>query len=161
MQRKHRRKDRACGRRVYSTKIGSFTKGLRVQDEAFDKWERGKRKWLQGWNVGEAGTDGAHAHFAEWAETDLQDMILRDCNHPSVIMWSIGNEIDYPNDPYTHEVLNTGSNPQIYRRGYDADFSHSDCLGEIARRLVVVAKMYDMTRPCPCYRGRRTRHAGL
>ena len=45
---------------------------------------------------------------------DLRDMILRNRNHPSIIMWSIGNEIDYPNDPYTHEILNTGNNPQIY-----------------------------------------------
>ncbi len=121
--------------------------GLLVQDEAFDEWERGKRKWLQGWNVGEAGTDGPHAHFEDWAETDLRDMILRDRNHPSIIMWSIGNEIDYPNDPYTHEVLDRGNNPQIYGRGYDRTLPHSDRLGEIARRLTAVAKTCDPTRP--------------
>ena len=48
---------------------------------------------------------------------DLSDMVLRNINRPSIIMWSIGNEIDYPNDPYTHEVLNTGRNPQIYGGG--------------------------------------------
>ena len=40
--------------------------------------------------------------FPEWHQRDLRDMILRDRNHASVILWSIGNEIDYPNDPYAH-----------------------------------------------------------
>ena len=121
--------------------------GFLVQDEAFDEWELGKRKWKAGWNVGEAGTDGPHEHFAEWAEADLRDMIRRDRNHPSIIMWSIGNEIDYPNDPYTHEILDTGNNPQIYGRGYEPNFPHSDRLGQVAQRLVAIAKQCDTTRP--------------
>ncbi len=32
-------------------------------------------------------------------------MVRRDRNHPSVILWSIGNEIDYPNDPYVHPLF--------------------------------------------------------
>lgn len=121
--------------------------GFLVQDEAFDEWERGKNKWIAGWNVGTPGQDGYHPHFAAWAEADLRDMILRDRNHPSVIMWSIGNEIDYPNDPYTHEVLETGASPQSYGRGFRADRPHADRLGEIGRQLVQVAKAYDTTRP--------------
>ncbi len=74
-------------------------------------------------------------------------MILRDRNHPSIIMWSIGNEIDYPNDPYTHEILNLGSSPQIIGVGHQSEFPHADRLGVIARRLVEVAKSYDTTRP--------------
>lgn len=123
------------------------TLGFLVQDEAFDEWELGKNKWIAGWNVGMPGKDGYHPYFEEWAEADLRDMILRDRNHPSVIMWSIGNEIDYPNDPYTHEVLDQGRNPQIYGRGYDPDRSHANRLGEIARRLAAVVKTYDTTRP--------------
>ena len=60
--------------------------GLVVLDEAFDEWKRGK---IEG---------GYHLHFDAWAERDLTDMILRDRNHPSVIMWSIGNEILEQND---------------------------------------------------------------
>ncbi len=62
-------------------------------------------------------------------------------------MWSIGNEIDYPNDPYTHEILSTGNNPQIYGRGYDSTHPRASRLGEISKHLVDVAKQYDTTRP--------------
>ena len=121
--------------------------GFLVQDEAFDEWEVGKNKWIEGWNVGTPGKDGYNEYFKEWAERDLKDMILRNKNHPSIIMWSIGNEIDYPNDPYTHEVLNTGRNPQIYGRGYLADHPAASRLGELSKQLVAVAKSVDTTRP--------------
>ncbi len=55
--------------------------GFLVMDEAFDMWAKKKNKY-----------DYA-ANFKEWHVRDLQDMILRDRNHPSVFMWSIGNEI--------------------------------------------------------------------
>ncbi|MGC6430784.1 MAG: glycoside hydrolase family 2 TIM barrel-domain containing protein [Jejuia sp.] len=55
--------------------------GLVVLDEAFDVWEMQKVP------------NGYNKYFAEWSERDLKDMILRDRNHPSVIMWSTGNEI--------------------------------------------------------------------
>ncbi|SDW31893.1 beta-galactosidase [Lutibacter oricola] len=55
--------------------------GILVIDESYDCWEIPKIK--NGYNV----------MFKEWGERDLQDMILRDRSHPSVIMWSIGNEI--------------------------------------------------------------------
>lgn len=121
--------------------------GLIVQDEAFDEWEVGKNKWIKGWNVGQPGKDGYHTYFNEWAERDLRDMILRNRNRTCIVMWSIGNEIDYPNDPYTHEVLNTGRNPQIYGRGYQQGFPPASRLGELSKRLVQVVKQYDTTRP--------------
>lgn len=55
--------------------------GILVQVEAFDCWELAKIP------------NGYNKFFAEWHERDLRDMIRRDKNHPSVIMWSIGNEI--------------------------------------------------------------------
>ncbi len=55
--------------------------GMVVIDEAFDEWKLPKVP------------NGYSNYFDEWAEIDLRDMIKRDRNHPSVIMWSIGNEI--------------------------------------------------------------------
>jgi len=121
-------------------------KGFLVIGEAFDEWELPKKKWLEGWNVGTPGKQGYAADFREWAKTDLKDFILRDRNHPSVIMWSIGNEVDYPNDPYTHEILNTEANPQTWAK-FSESLPHANRLGEVARELVAVIKDLDKTRP--------------
>ncbi len=61
--------------------------GMMVIDEAFDCWNLGK-------NV-----DDYHLYFDDWWERDLKSMLLRDRNHPSVIFWSIGNEIDGRREP--------------------------------------------------------------
>lgn len=121
--------------------------GFLVQDEAFDEWEFGKNKWIEGWNVGNPGHDGYHVDFARWGQRDVQDMIRRNRNHPSIFMWSIGNEIDYPNDPYSHPVLDEGRNPQIYGRGYQPNNPPASHLAKLATELVMAAKMYDTTRP--------------
>ena len=55
--------------------------GLLVIDEAFDCWNEGKNE------------NDYHIYFKDWWQKDLESMLLRDRNHPSVIMWSIGNEI--------------------------------------------------------------------
>lgn len=55
--------------------------GLLVMDEAFDAWAHGKRAW------------DYNKLYNEWHEKDLQAMVRRDWNHPSVIIWSIGNEV--------------------------------------------------------------------
>lgn len=122
------------------------SKGFLVIGEAFDEWELPKKKWLAGWNVGTPGKEGYAGDFKEWAKRDLRDFILRDRNHPSVIMWSIGNEIDYPNDPYTHPVLNTEANPQTWAKFSEA-LPHADRLGTVARELVELVKGFDKTRP--------------
>ncbi len=100
--------------------------GFLVMDEAFDEWTRGKHKWIVGHNVGQPGTDGYHSDFDRWADRDIRDMVLRDRNHPSIILWSIGNEIDYQNDPYP---------------------PNSAELPPIAERLIKDVKAVDTTRP--------------
>ncbi|WP_163707192.1 sugar-binding domain-containing protein [Mangrovibacterium lignilyticum] len=124
--------------------------GLLVLDEAFDEWEYPKRKWLQGWNVGTPGFQGTFDFFDEWGERDLADQVKRDRNHLSIFAWSIGNEVDYPNDPYSHPVLaggaETGFTQPIFG-GYKKEAPDAKQLGEIAERLVKVVKQYDQSRP--------------
>lgn len=121
--------------------------GFLVMDEAFDEWESGKNKWISGWNKGTPGKDGYHEYFAEWSVRDIEAMVLRNQNRPSIIMWSIGNEIDYPNDPYSHEVLSSGRNPQIYGKGYLPDHPPAARLGELSAVLAKAVKALDTTRP--------------
>jgi beta-galactosidase len=82
--------------------------GLLVMNEAFDEWTHGKVEW------------GYHRYFAEWAERDLTDFIRRDRNHPSVVLWSLGNEIG-----------------EQHAAGGDT----------VLRRLVEIAHREDPTRP--------------
>lgn len=121
--------------------------GFLVMDEAFDEWEYPKKKWISGWNKGKPGFQGSAMYFREWNKRDLADMIRRDRNHPSVIMWSIGNEVDYPNDPYSHPILDEEGISQHHVKGYQSNQPRAERLGEIARELVREAKKYDTSRP--------------
>lgn len=124
--------------------------GLLVMNEAFDEWEYPKRKWLEGWNVGTPGFEGSFDFFEEWGEKDLADMVRRDRNHISIFAWSIGNEVDYPNDPYSHPVLDGSEEAgftQAIFGGYKEDAPDAMRLGNIAKRLAALVKEYDTSRP--------------
>ena len=66
--------------------------GMLVIDEAFDHWQK------------EKNPQDYHRFFDEWNEKDISAMVLRDRNHPSVIMWSIGNEIQERSDDAGVEI---------------------------------------------------------
>jgi beta-galactosidase/beta-glucuronidase len=121
--------------------------GLLVMDEASDEWEFPKRKWIEGWNVGTPGYEGSYDFFNEWIDRDVADMVRRDRNHTSVFLWSIGNEVDYPNDPYSHPVLDSVSINQQNFGGYKPDAPSAMRIGEIAKRLAAIVRGIDTSRP--------------
>lgn len=67
--------------------------GFVVIDEIFDEWQNGKRPF------------GYAPNFDEWYRKDVADWIRRDRNHPSVIAWSLGNEVYEQNMDISTEVL--------------------------------------------------------
>jgi beta-galactosidase len=112
--------------------------GFLVMDEAFDEFTPGKNKWISGRNNGTPSHFGYSELFAQWSVTDLEDLVRRDRNHPGIILWSIGNEVDYANDPFSHPVLGDDYNPQNPR---------AENLVTCAKPLIAAAKALDPTRP--------------
>jgi beta-galactosidase len=66
--------------------------GMLIIDESFDMWSEQKNPF------------DYHLYFNDWWKKDIESMVLRDRNHPSVIMWSIGNEIPNKHKPEVVEV---------------------------------------------------------
>jgi beta-galactosidase len=112
--------------------------GFVVMDEAFDEFTPSKNKWVAGWNVGVPTHFGYGEMFAQWSVTDISDMVRRDRNHPSIVLWSIGNEVDYANDPFSDPVLG-----KDYKPGNPPATELVKC----AAPLVVAVKSLDRTRP--------------
>ena len=126
--------------------------GFLVMDEAFDEWEGTKNKWWQGHNVYPPKHFGYAEDFPEWHERDLASMVLRDRNHPSIILWSIGNEIDYPNDPYVTPLFkealgNNDANKPAAERLYDPRKPDAGRLATVAKELTEIVHRLDDTRP--------------
>ena len=107
--------------------------GLMVMDETFDMWRKKK-----------TSNDYAR-HFNEWHERDLRDLIVRDRNHPSIIMWSIGNEVL---EQWSHADADTLSLEQanlILNFGHGKDMLAAEN-GEMSVNSLLTRKLADMVR---------------
>ena len=114
--------------------------GFIVQDEAFDMWR--KKKTAHDYS----------RYFNEWHERDLEDFIKRDRNHPSVIMWSIGNEVleqwshadaDTLSLAEANLILNFGHSSDMLARN-DGNKTVNSLLTE---KLADIVRQNDETRP--------------
>lgn len=115
------------------------TMGFIVMDESFDMWRRRK-------------TQNDYARFFdEWHERDLADLVLRDRNHPSILMWSIGNEVLEQWSSADADTLSLEQANLILNAGHDASTLAKD--GEmsvntpLADHLSDIVRRYDTTRP--------------
>lgn len=117
--------------------------GFLVMDEAFDMWRRAKTKF-----------DYAR-FFDEWHEKDLVDFIKRDRNHPSIVMWSVGNEIL---EQWDSDEQNSLDDLPTEQRNLLMNFMAENASGEttdadinpnvlLTRHIVSTLKSYDATRP--------------
>jgi beta-galactosidase len=112
--------------------------GFLVMDEAFDEFTPGKNKWVSGRNSGQPSHFGYADLFAEWSVRDMQDLVRRDRNHPSIVLWSIGNEVDFANDPFSDPALG---------KDYHPENPSAKILVTGAKPLIAAVKSLDRTRP--------------
>lgn len=135
--------------------------GFLVQDEFFDEWDYRKDMRLNG-TLKEPDylTESSALYFQEWAEEDLKSTIRRDFNHPSIIQWSIGNEIEWT---YERTIAATGYfdaetsgnyfwtlppyNGDKIRQRYEAATPETYDMGATAQKLSKWTKEMDISRP--------------
>ena len=118
-------------------------RGILVMDEAFDMWRRAKTRY-----------DYAR-YFDEWHQKDLIDFIKRDRNHPSIVMWSVGNEIleqwnsndDVKLDDLPAEQRNLLINFISENATSNKDDVEKNTNVLLTRHMVATLKKYDNTRP--------------
>lgn len=138
--------------------------GFLVQDEIFDEWDYAKDKRLNYHNRHDDYiSKGYVEHFQKWWKSDLTRSVLRDRNHPSVMQWSIGNEIEWtyinyryvtgywnnPDDPQEHDGYWGGKplfEPAEMKARYDASPKGEYILVETAKKLNDLVKELDPTR---------------
>ena len=115
------------------------TMGFIVMDESFDMWRRKK-------------TQNDYARFFdEWHERDLTDLVMRDRNHPSILMWSIGNEVLEQWSSAEADTLTLEQANLILNAGHDASTLAKE--GELSvnslltRHLAEIVRKLDDTRP--------------
>lgn len=91
--------------------------GFVVINEALDEWKRNKSKWITSRFADDMrpGLESGYGdNFEEWAERDVKDMVRYSRNHPSIIMWSMGNEIEWTYPYYFKmEKSNQGLGNQV------------------------------------------------
>ncbi len=126
--------------------------GFLVIDEIFDEWEGPKNKWWQGHNVYPPRHEGYYLDYPTWHGKDVEAFVKATRNRPGVVIWSIGNEIDYPNDPYCHPSFaemtgNNDAGKPAEERAYDPEKPNAERLVDLAKDLVHLVKLYDDTRP--------------
>ena len=71
--------------------------GLLVQEEAFDTWYGGKKTYDYGRFFDQDATHPEAKKGEKWSDFDLRTMVERDKNNPSIVMWSLGNEVEEAN----------------------------------------------------------------
>lgn len=106
--------------------------GFIVQDEAFDMWR--KRKTTYDYS----------RYFNEWHERDLTDFIVRDRNHPSIFMWSIGNEVLEQWSDAAADTLSLAEANLILNFGHSADMLAAE--GDMSVNSLLTKKLADMVR---------------
>nr|WP_275556894.1 glycoside hydrolase family 2 TIM barrel-domain containing protein [Bacteroides caecigallinarum] len=106
--------------------------GFIVMDEAFDMWRKKK-----------TSHDYAR-YFNEWHEKDLRDFILRDRNHPSIFVWSIGNEVLEQWSDAKADTLSLEEANLILNFGHSADMLAKD--GEMSVNSLLTKKLAEFVR---------------
>lgn len=114
--------------------------GFIVQDEAFDMWR--KKKTAHDYS----------RYFNEWHERDLHDFIVRDRNHPSIFMWSIGNEVLEQWSHADADTLSLAEANLILNFGHSSDMlaaegAEMSVNSLLTRKLADLVREIDPTRP--------------